>query len=197
MPFLNTGFISSIHKDYKCVSQSVPDQEANNFCYPRLLRGHGGVAILWHKLYDQYISPVLYPYSERIIGIRLHCQPSDIIIFSVYLPSRSGATDPFRDSLDVIDSALNTYTDCITIVMGDFNADPGTKTSPPMSKAKFLKTIYQNGPTFPPICICPTKQMSTLMRVKPTILPQLLTISFALCLFCLWLETLMLAPIIL
>lgn len=51
--------------------------------------------------------------------------------FSVYLPSRSGCTDVFRESLDYLDSLINLYgIDNDIVVLGDFNADLGLHGGP-------------------------------------------------------------------
>ena len=57
------------------------------------------------------------------------CFPIDLIIFSIYLPTRSGSTEPFRAELDVLDSAFIRYPECALLFSGDFNADIGSPSS--------------------------------------------------------------------
>ena len=97
---------------------------------PRLLRGRSGVAIFWSPSLDPLISVVSHPRSDRIIGIKLKFFSHDVIIFSVYLPCRSGCTDYFKELLDILDSTFTLYPGTIILFAGDFNADPGTVGGP-------------------------------------------------------------------
>ena len=136
-----SNIISNIHPDYLYDIECVPDCEDRNFCFPRNLRGHGGVAILWHRSLNHVVKPVHFPRSERILGIRLLCFPIDLIIFSIYLPTRSGSTEPFQAELDVLDSAFIRYPECALLFSGDFNADigsPSSSTSLPNEQGKVL-----------------------------------------------------------
>ena len=101
------------------------------YCRPRYLRGHGGVSIAWHKSLSNSVSKIVLPNTQRIVGIKLLSEPRPICFFSVYLPSRSGCTDVFKESLDYIDAVINNYSfDNDLILMGDFNADPGCSGGP-------------------------------------------------------------------
>ena len=57
----------------------------------------------------------------------------------MYLPTRSGSTEPFRDVMDLLDSAFTIYPDCSIIFVGDFNADPGSLSSSPNEQGRILK----------------------------------------------------------
>ena len=66
-----------------------------------------------------------------MVGIKLLSKPRPVCFFSLYLPSRSGCTDDFKESLDHIDAVINTYGfDNGLVLMGDFNADPGYSGGP-------------------------------------------------------------------
>ena len=91
---------------------------------PRLSRGSGGVAIMWHESLSSRISPVPVPRGERLVGIRLSSRPP-VLLFSCYLPTRSGCTDLFKSVLDELDSCFTLYVGEILLFAGDFNADPG------------------------------------------------------------------------
>ncbi len=58
---------------------------------------------------------------------------------SVYLPSRFGATEDFRDLLDIIDGTFLQFPDCIILFLRDFNADPGSSLSPPNEQGRILQ----------------------------------------------------------
>ena len=127
----STHTIQSLHPDYKFKAVCPPRKEHPIFCTPHLLRGHGGVALGWHTRLDHLINPTPIISTHQVIGIELKTSPSPLFIFSVYLPSRSGCTDVFRESLDQIDAAIGTLPSTSTvIILGDFNADPGIHGGP-------------------------------------------------------------------
>ena len=73
----------------------------------------------------QGIAPPM-PTTQRIVGVQLLSQGRPTCIFSVYLPTRSGAIEEFREALDQLGAALGLYgLDSDVFVMGDFNADLG------------------------------------------------------------------------
>ena len=52
-------------------------------------------------------------------------------LLSVYLPKRSGATDEFKEALDLLDATLGLYgLDNDVYILGDLNADLGTEGGP-------------------------------------------------------------------
>lgn len=66
--------------------------------------------------------------THRCIGISID---DSTFIFSVYLPSRTGCTDSFKEALDtlqVIKEKLNPSG--LLVFAGDLNADPGTSGGP-------------------------------------------------------------------
>ena len=123
------NFLASIHSDY-FVSSSVPNTETSSYMFSSTIRGHGGVAILWHKSFDNFVVPIRSPRSDRLIGVRIRCQPVDLVIFSVYLPTRSGCTSLFTEVMDLLDSCFTLVPDAVIIFAGDFNADPGLAGGP-------------------------------------------------------------------
>ena len=57
--------------------------------------------------------------------------PQPMFVFSVYLPSLSGCTDVYRESLDRLNATLTSLPVISnTIILGDFNADPGCHGGP-------------------------------------------------------------------
>jgi hypothetical protein len=97
---------------------------------PRLLRGHGGCAIFWHDSLHHWVTPITSPKSDRIVGIRLSASPSDLVVFCVYLPSRLGCTEVFRQVLDELESSFLLYPNSRIVFAGDCNADPGKAGGP-------------------------------------------------------------------
>ena len=124
------NFLASIHSDYHFVSSSVPNTETSSYMFSSTIRGHGGVASLWHKSFDNFVVPIRSPRSDRLIGVRIRCQPVDLVIFSVYLPTRSGCTSLFTEVMDLLDSCFTLVPDAVIIFAGDFNADPGLAGGP-------------------------------------------------------------------
>ena len=122
--------LNSFSSDYVFHSVCSPTTEDSVWCRPRYLRGHGGVAIGWRKSL-QNISKLDTSPSHRVIGIKLLSDPRPLCILSVYLPSRSGCTDDFRESLVCLDSLVNSLGyDNDIIILGDFNADLGPAGGP-------------------------------------------------------------------
>jgi len=89
--------------------------------YPHLVRGHGGVAIGWRRDLDTLISTVPHILSPRMVGIKLDYSDGPLFIIAVYLPSRSGCTDPFKESMDQLGAAIELIPPGCKI-LGDFNA---------------------------------------------------------------------------
>ena len=103
-----------------------PKEEDTVYCVPRLIRDHGGVALGWRSVLDTFVSPIPFVSSSRIIGIQLSLPQYTLYVISVYLPSRSGCTDVFKESLDQLDAILMLLPPGAEIViMGDLNADLG------------------------------------------------------------------------
>ena len=76
---------------------------------------------MWH---ESLSSRIPVPRGERLVGIRLSSRPP-VLLFSCYLPTRSGCTDLFKSVLDELDSCFTLYVGEILLFAGDFNADPG------------------------------------------------------------------------
>jgi hypothetical protein len=115
-------YLAKVHPAYHYVCSCAGDSDDY---IPRLIRGHGGCAVLWHHNFHGKVTPLSTPKSEHVVGIKLSAIPNDLIIFSVYLPCRSGCTEKFRQVLDVLDSVFLTYPQARIIFAGDLNADPG------------------------------------------------------------------------
>ena len=80
---------------------------------------------------DSLISAVPHILSSRMIGIKLDYGDGPLFIIAVYLPSRSGCTDPFKESVNQLGAAIELIPPgCKVIVLGDFNADLGALGGP-------------------------------------------------------------------
>ena len=83
------------------------------------------VPLGWHTSLDQFVS--LLPFvSTCRIGIE--CNPTNCPLFSilVYLPSRSGCTDDFKEALHQMEAIIMLLPPgADIIIMGDFNTDVG------------------------------------------------------------------------
>ena len=66
-----------------------------------------------------------------MVGISLQAQPRPICLLSVYLPTCTGCTDIFKESLDYLDSMINLlgYENDV-FILGDMNADLGLSGGP-------------------------------------------------------------------
>ena len=62
--------IHQLSNDYKFVAESAPKEEVTVYCVPRLIRGHGGVALGWRSELDGFVSPISSVATSRVIGIK-------------------------------------------------------------------------------------------------------------------------------
>ena len=79
----------------------------------QLPRGHGGVAILWNKTLDKFITS-LPDGGERIQCIQFKDQhyPKPVLIVSAYFPTRGvNSDDQYMDCLVQLEEILNKYID--------------------------------------------------------------------------------------
>lgn len=61
--------------------------------------GEGGIAILWHKKYNDVVVPLCID-SGRIVGIQLEYSPGQYLyIFQVYLPCCNHSIDSYRECI--------------------------------------------------------------------------------------------------
>ena len=122
----NLNVIHQLSGGYKFVAVPSPKEEDSVYCVPRLIRGHGGVALGWRSELDAFVSRIPFVSSSRIIGIQFSLPQYTLYIISVYLPSRSGCTDVFKESLDQLEAILMLLPPgAEIIIMGDLNADLG------------------------------------------------------------------------
>ena len=100
-------------------------------CTPRSVHGNGGVSLLWHKSLQSYVQKLNHISTDRVVGIRLVTADRPICFLPVYLPTRTGCTDDFKECMDYLDAVLGRLSfDNDVIIMGDLNADPGSEGGP-------------------------------------------------------------------
>ena len=139
MEFQNIGYItmidlsllSKVHSEFYAYCTCSKPEEDGLRCTPRSLRGNGGVSILWHKTLQPYVQKLTDVSTERVVGIRLVTADRPICFLSVYLPTRTGCTDDFKECMDYLDAVLGRLAfDNGVVIMGDFNADTGSEGGP-------------------------------------------------------------------
>ena len=122
----NLKIIHQLSDEYKFVAVPSAQEEDSVHCVPRLIKGHGGVALGWRSTLDDYVSLIPFVSSCRMVGVKCDFPQHPLFIISIYLPSRSGCTDVFKDSLDQLEAAILLLPPgAEIIIMGDFNADLG------------------------------------------------------------------------
>ena len=138
--------LNNIHPDFHAWGIASPNEEDETYCAPRFHKGHGGVAIFWGKNLYQ-VQKLKQLANHHCVGITLDNNTS---VFSVYLPSRSGCTYNFKESLDMLQVIKeNLDPSGIVIFAGDLNADPGThggplSTTPVNEQGCFLARYIQS-----------------------------------------------------
>ena len=122
--------LAVFHPEFNFYAASHPTDEDTTYCIPHTIRGQGGVAIAWRKSLNHLICKLPH-ISHRIVGIQLLTASRPTCLLSVYLPTRSGATDEFKEALDLLDATLGLYgLDNEVYILGDLNADLGTEGGP-------------------------------------------------------------------
>ena len=99
---------------------------------PPVLSGnlaHGGVALLWKRTLDDYISPLENISSDRIVGVQ--CKFPDknfLFIPDVYLPSSNAKLEEFQEYFEhlwALYDSLSARWYVLIIILGDLNDDLG------------------------------------------------------------------------
>ena len=110
---------SNCSNTYDCIAASANDN-------PPILSGkaaHGGVALLWKVAIEDYISPLDYMKSDRIVGIQ--CEfPGHVLLFilCVYLLSTSHNLEEYGEYFDNLCALYDSLSSNGKIIlMGDFN----------------------------------------------------------------------------
>ena len=112
--------LGQLHEDFDATGATPNDLQKG----PLVGRPFGGVGILWHKKYSEFIE-VIECCDERICAIIFKPTNSAPWLFiNVYMPYECSAhTDLYLDYLGRIKSIIDSTSCQHTIVAGDFNAD--------------------------------------------------------------------------
>ena len=187
---LNT--LRDCHSEFYFYAVASPQVEGNLYCVPRCIRGHGGAGIAWRTSFDWYVKQLTNISSHRIVGIQIQTSSRPLCILSVYLPTRSGCTDEFRECLDQIDSILEVHgLDSDIIIMGDMNADMGPDGGPywlvlpPMSKVVYCLDTFIDGTSCLFTCTLIPPQRPLPMLARLMVPPPPSTIFSVHLIFCL------------
>ena len=107
-----------LHLEYKWSIRSVDDMDP---VIPRFRsRGFGGVAIIYRKDISHLLEDIVEG-NGRIIGIKLNLS-TPILLLCVYMPCRGSYTNAdYNESVDAIAEILEKYSNCKTIIAGDYN----------------------------------------------------------------------------
>lgn len=115
------ALLATVDPDFSFTCKSAVDTSAG------VLRGrpYGGVAILWRKSVLPCVT-VLTCNSVRLCAIKVNIGSSEILVFSVHMPTDSVESLPeFTECMSEIEAIVETN-DCESVfVLGDFNAHPG------------------------------------------------------------------------
>ncbi|XP_027883670.1 uncharacterized protein LOC114150994 [Xiphophorus couchianus] len=117
--------LNCIHKDFYGAGESTTDLST------RIIRGRiaGGVAILWHKKYDQLVD-VIRLGVDWAIGLKFTCGDKHFIVLNIYTPYECPQNeDEFLNRLSFIMSFMQDNLSTCFFIVGDLNADVTDKHS--------------------------------------------------------------------
>ena len=79
--------------------------------------GKGGVCLLWHKRFDNFVSPIFLD-DDRILGIQIMLSQTNIVfIFQVYLPCTNHSLSVYKEYIEFLDNIINTYRQMGTVII--------------------------------------------------------------------------------
>jgi len=117
-----SNLIENSFRDYKCVSASSMPNYRNGVKG----RPYGGTAILVKKQFENSIKEVDSS-DPRLLSILLDTKKGKLLVINVYLPCNSFQNDDLiTEYFGAIESRIS-KSDCMVIVMGDFNVSPLSK----------------------------------------------------------------------
>ena len=125
----------SLFKEQLGVLESCTDNTYNSIAVsasdnPPVLSGnlaHGGVALLWKRTFDDYISPLENITSDRIVGIQCNFPNKNLLfILGVYLPLSNAKHEEFQEYFDHLWALYDSLSALgYVLILGDLNDDPG------------------------------------------------------------------------
>ena len=115
-------FLSSVNEEFVGWGRSSYDLNLDSLWR----RGKGGVAFLWRKTVNAYVTRMENLGNDRILVIRVEAQNWNFYVVGVYLPSSNQPIEIYRRCLDVLEDSLNQLDDADSLfVLGDFNTHIG------------------------------------------------------------------------
>jgi exonuclease III len=118
-------YLGNIQNDYAYTGKSALDTSSG------VLKGrpYGGVALLWKKSVFPSVATILC-HSDRITCIKIEQNNCSLLVFSVYMPTDNvDNLIEFTECLSEIISIIESSDVESVLMLGDFNAHPGTRFS--------------------------------------------------------------------
>ena len=120
--------LDSVHPQYDFTAISDKRLHASS----NLVRGCGGIAILWNKALPCF--PISALDSDRVCGVRLLLPSTQghskryLTILGVYMPSADQPQETYTSYLEIVEHAVSQFSnDGPLVVMGDLNAHLGSR----------------------------------------------------------------------
>ena len=131
-------------------------------CVPRLIKGHGGVALGWHSTLDDYVSLIPFVSSCRMVGVKCDFPQRPLFIISSSFIFRAALVVlMFLKNLLTLEVAILLFPPgAEIIIMGDLNADLGLLGGP-----MACTHINEQGK----ILLSYKMELSTHLHLQPTI----------------------------
>lgn len=115
------GIIDGIDNEFSCCAKSSVDTSV-------VLRGrpYGGTALMWRT--SVFTKADVIPCdSDRVIALRLAQDDRSLLVFCVYMPVNGDDNLlVFTNCLALISAVIESANDESVLILGDFNAHPGT-----------------------------------------------------------------------
>ena len=113
------GSLNSMRNDFHSVGQARIDH-VEGIC----ANVRGGVAILWHTKFTEYISPIKYEH-DWIVGIEIMVDNKKCVILCVYMPyQKYEYEDMYLQNLGALAAILADLEHTCYAICGDWNCDP-------------------------------------------------------------------------
>ena len=125
--FIQEHWLSNAQFDSLCVGNNTLVHGVSGFDNSQVLRGRpfGGAAILWHKNMNAAIKAISVD-SNRIVALVVEIKNTKLLLINVYLPVNDGSyvnVNDLYDELFNVQYLVESHSDCMPIIGGDFNVD--------------------------------------------------------------------------
>ena len=119
------GGLNGLHSDFHGHGISTVDTRDG------LISGHapGGVAILWHKSLDHFISPVDIN-CDFAVAVKVKLGSKTFIVVNIYMPHQSANNEHrYAECLGALEAVISDIDNTCFVLMGDWNSNPGDANS--------------------------------------------------------------------